>query len=119
MDARLVELLDAAWRSSAHKFHQRTDQALTATFIGARELYTRKPVEEVMAVELVLVRPYERQRSWKWRLRVRIHATGEPLDDGDEAELSFLEVWYTPGTRLGQRCRSNSRCRSRIAVRRV
>ena len=102
MDARLVELLDGAWHSSTRKSHQQTNQALTATFIGVHELNTRKPVEEVMAVELILLRPHEHPRSWKWRLRVRVYAMGAPLNNGHEAELAFLEVWYTPGTRLGQ-----------------
>ena len=102
IDARLMDLLDKPWRSSTRKSNQETNPSLTAEFTGVHELDTREPVEEVMAVELILIRPYERPRSWKWRLRIRFHATGVPLDDGDEIELAFLEVWYTPGTRLGQ-----------------
>lgn len=102
MDARLVELLDEHWCATALKCHQPTNQALTATFLGVHELDTHEPVEEVMAVELALVRPHKQPRHWKWRLRVRSYATGKPLDGDDEADLAFLEVWYTPGTRLGQ-----------------
>ena len=51
---------------------------------------------------MALIRPRELPRHWKWRLRVRVHATGEPLARSDEAELAFVEAWYAPGTRLGQ-----------------
>ena len=103
IDARLVDLIDQPWCSSTRKSNQEANQSLAAQFIGVHKLDTYEPVEEVMAVDLVLIRPHEcRPRSWKWRLRVRFHAAGKPLDDGDKVELAFLEVWYTPGTRLGQ-----------------
>ena len=102
IDARLVDLIDQPWCSSIRKSNDEANQSLTAQFIGVHKLDTRELVEEVMAVELALIRPHERPRTWKWRLRVRFHATGKPLHDGDEVELVFLEVWYTPGTRLGQ-----------------
>ena len=100
-DARLGAVLNGDWRSTARKSsHQPTTRELTATFLGVQDLDTRESVDEIMAVELALVRPREQPRHWKWRLRVRVHATH--LTCGDEVELAFLEVWYTPGARLGQ-----------------